>query len=139
MFYKKGEDYYFLRFEIGEEIVTELQKFCEKEKVKLGFIQAIGAVNKAVVGFFHTGSKKYLSNELKGDHEITSLTGTITEMNDSPYLHLHISLADEENNVIGGHLNEAYVSVTCEMIITVLKGSVSRFKAEALGINLLDL
>lgn len=139
MHFKKLRNYYFIRLERGEEIVTQLQSFCEQNKIKLGFIQGIGAVNKAIVGFFDLSRKKYFSSTYEGDHEITGLTGNITEMNDSPYLHLHINLAGSNNIVVGGHLNEAYVSVTCEIIITVIEGSIDRFPDQEIGVNLLHL
>jgi uncharacterized protein len=139
MHYRKGNNYYFLRLESGEEIVEKLLKFCEIENVRSGYVQAIGAINKAVIGFYHFARKEYITTDIEGDHEITSINGSITELNNSPYLHLHINLADSSNNVIGGHLNEAYVSVTCELIVTVLDGSVGRVYDKELGINLLDV
>lgn len=139
MHFKKLQNYYFLRLEQGEEIVAILQSFCEDNQIKLGFIQGIGAVNKAIVGFFDLSRKKYFSSTYEGDHEITSLTGNITEMAGSPYLHLHINLAGSNNIAIAGHLNEAYVSVTCEIIITVIDGSIDRFPDDEIGVNLLHV
>jgi predicted DNA-binding protein with PD1-like motif len=39
--------------------------------------------------------------------------------------------------VIGGHLNQARISVTCEMFIHILDGQVDREKDPETGINLL--
>lgn len=139
MFYKKFGDHYLIRLEKGEEIVSKLTEFCAKERVKLGYVQALGAVNQAVIGFFDTGKRKYRATELKGDHEITNLTGNITSMQGKTYLHLHVNLAGSDNTVKGGHLNKAIVSATCEMIVTCIKGEVGRFQDEELGLNLLDL
>ncbi len=139
MYYKKVEAQYFIRLEAGEEIIEKLKEFCEAEQIKLGYVQAIGAVNRAVIGFFELATREYKSTELLGDHEITGLTGSITEMEDKPYLHLHIMLAGSDNIVKGGHLNKAYVSVTCELIVTTIHGKVNRFRDRELDINLLDL
>lgn len=43
---------------------------------------------------------------------------------------------DENGNAIGGHLNSATVSATCEMIITVIDGTVDRYFDEEIGLNL---
>ena len=39
--------------------------------------------------------------------------------------------------VVGGHLNRAVVSVTCEMVIRILSGAVDRRPDPETGINLL--
>jgi len=139
MKFRKLEKHYMIRFEKGEEIATELQRFCEKEKLYLGKIEAIGAVDKVVIGFFDTVKNEYMTRTISGDHEIVSLIGNLTEMGGNPYLHMHITLADRDYNVRGGHLTEAYVSATCEMVLTTLEGNVTRRRDEVSGLNLLDI
>ncbi|MDO9576252.1 MAG: DNA-binding protein [Candidatus Cloacimonadales bacterium] len=136
---KKMGTVYFVRIDRGEEVVSELKKVCEKHNIKLGKISAIGAVNKATIGFFDVAEKQYHSTILTGDHEITTLLGNITTMDGEIYLHCHITLAGEDQKVIGGHLNEAVVSATCEAIIEEFSGEVNRFRDETLGLNLLDV
>ena len=57
-------------------------------------------------------------------------------MNGGFYCHLHMSAADENGRVFGGHLNSAVVSATCEMIITVIDGNADRRFDEKTGLNL---
>ena len=71
--------------------------------------------------------------------EITSLSGSVTRMDGQVYLHLHTTLADQDNVVHGGHVFELTVGVTCEMFIRVLPGEAGRVKNQDLGINLIDL
>lgn len=87
-------------------------------------------------GVFKTEEKRYLSNEFEGDFEIVSLNGTVSTMNGGFYCHLHMSAADENGRVFGGHLNSAVVSATCEMIITVIDGNADRRFDEKTGLNL---
>ena len=54
------------------------------------------------------------------------------------YSHLHMSAGDEKGNVFGGHLNQAIVSATCEMVITIIHGEVDRKFNEEIGLNLFD-
>ena len=53
------------------------------------------------------------------------------------YSHLHMSAGNEKGEVVGGHLNQAYVSATCEMVIRLIDGKVDRAFDEEVGLNLL--
>ena len=68
--------------------------------------------------------------------EITSLLGNVSQMNGEVYLHLHITLADENYNVHGGHLTSAVISATGEIIIDTIDGIVDREFDEEVGLNL---
>ncbi len=138
MDYKRFENTIIVRIDRGEEILTTLAQVGKKEKVTLGHVRALGATNRFTIGVYKPDEKKYYSNSFTGDYEIVGLTGTITTMDKGYYAHIHMSAGDEQGKVVGGHLNEAWVSVTCEMVIEVIPGRVERTRDEALGINLFD-
>ena len=83
-----------------------------------------------------TDEKKYVANEFHGSFEIVSLHGTINTMDGEFYCHLHMSAGNEKGEVFGGHLNRAVVSATCEMVITLIDGTVDRFHDAQIGLNL---
>jgi len=126
------------RIDRGEEIVSSIINICKNEKINLGKVSAIGAVNRVKIGLFKTGEKKYYSDILTGEFEITSLLGNVTTMDGEVYLHLHINISDSTFKTFGGHLNEAYVSGTCELFIDVIDDHVGRKFSEEVGLNLLD-
>ncbi|MGG7177371.1 PPC domain-containing DNA-binding protein [Clostridium paraputrificum] len=136
MDYRRFENTIVARIDKGEEILTKIKEIAIKENIKLANINGLGAVNDFTVGVFKTKEKKYYSNNFKGDFEIVSLTGTVNTMNGEFYSHLHMSAGDEEGKVFGGHLNEAIVSATCEMIINIINGQVDRKFDEEVGLNL---
>ena len=139
MKYKRFNNTVVARIDIGEEIVDTLSTIAKKENIKLASISAIGAVDKAVIGIFKPSDKKYYSKEYNGDFEVVALNGNITTKDGEVYTHLHIAIGDEENKMFGGHLEKAYVSVTCEMFINIIDGEVDRYLDESININYLDL
>ncbi len=138
MEYKRFENTIIARLDKDEEILEQLEKISRAEDVKLASVVALGAINDFTVGVFNTEEKKYYSNSFSGTFEIVSLTGTISTMNGKYYAHLHMSAGDDNGAVFGGHLNRAVISATCEMVITVINGTVDRSFSDSIGLNLFD-
>ena len=139
MQYKKFGDTYLVRIDLGEDILNSLECLCEKEKIGLARVEAIGAANHAVLGVYDLAEQAYHREELDRFMEITSLTGNVTRKDGKPYLHLHGTFADRDHVIHGGHVLEATVGATCEMFVTVLPGEAERVRDERLGINLIGL
>lgn len=137
MDYRSFGNKYIVRLDKGDEILKSLGDLATKEDIKLGRVSGIGAVNRATIGLFETATKEYHSKELIGDMEIVNLAGNISQMDGEVYLHLHIALGDREFNLYGGHLNSATISVTGEIVVDVIDGSVDRKLDEEIGLNLL--
>ena len=138
MEYRKFGDTYIVRLDPGEEILTQLKVFAEQEGVKMASVTALGAVKDFTVGVFDANAKVYRSNRFQGVYEIVSLVGTINTMNDAFYCHLHMCAADQEGHAFGGHLNEAVISATCELVVTCLPGRTDRVFSEEVGLNLIS-
>ena len=138
MEYRKFGDTYIVRLDPGEEILTQLKVFAEQEGVKMASVTALGAVKDFTVGVFDANAKVYRSNRFQGVYEIVSLVGTINTMNDAFYCHLHMCAADQEGHAFGGHLNEAVISATCELVVTCLPGRTDRVFSDQVGLNLIS-
>ncbi len=138
MKHKTIENKIFVRFDPGEEIVSNLKILCEELDIKAAYLSAIGALGEATIGFFNPEIKEYQQKELKGDFEITSMIGNISRMDGKPYLHIHITLGDKDFNITGGHFDKGIVSATCEMIINKVDGDVARVKGSKYNLNIFD-
>ena len=136
MEFQKFGQCYVVRIDRGEEVVGQLEKFVKENKINLGFVEGIGAADEIKVGLFDPQVQEYYSQVLEGNFEITSLKGNISTKDGEPYLHLHITAADEEFNTHGGHLNRAVISGTCELVVVELDGSVGREFSSEVGLNL---
>lgn len=137
MEFRKFNNYYAVRIDKGEEIVSKIKELCNIEKIKLGIISAIGACNLIEIGLFNVNTREYKTEIFEGMYEITSLSGNITVKDGESYLHMHVNFSDETNTVRGGHFVRANVSAACEVIITVIAGEVSREFDQEIGLNLL--
>lgn len=136
MDYRRFGSTYMLRIDVGEDITGCLMAMCEKEGICLAQVNAIGAADRAVIGVYDLEEQRYHQEKLDGFMEIAGLSGSVTEMNGKPYIHLHAILADQQNVLHGGHVIELRVGATCEMFVQMLEGTVTREKSEELGINL---
>lgn len=127
-----------LRLDVGDEILKAVKEVCEKEDIKLASVTGLGAVSKAVVGLYRVSEQEYVRNVFEQDMELVSLIGNISQKDGEVYLHLHASLADEKGRVVGGHLNEAVISVTGEIWIDPVDGCIGRRVDEKTGLNVWD-
>ena len=137
MDYRRFNDTIVLRVDRGEEIIEKVREVAEREQIRLAQVSALGATDDFTVGVYDVDAKRYDSKTFQGPHEIVSLVGTITEKDGAFYQHLHMSAGNKTCAVVGGHLNRAVVSVTCEMVIRILSGAVDRRPDPETGINLL--
>ena len=138
MEYKRFNDVIYFRVDRGEEVLSKLAKIIEKENIKLATVEAIGATDNFTVGLYSVSKKQYFKNTYKGEFEIVSFLGNITTKDGKPYIHVHIACGDDKNNVIGGHLNECYISATFEGKISIDKGDVVRKVDPITGLNLIS-
>lgn len=139
MEYRRFENTVIARLNKGEEVLEQIQIIAEKEHIRLAQINALGATDNFTVGVYDVAEKVYHKKEFVGAYEIVSLHGNISTINNEIYLHLHMSCADKDGNVVGGHLNRCIISATCEMFIDIIDGSIDRFKDEETGLNLFKL
>ena len=139
MDYRRFGDKIVARIDRGEEIHEQLEKIALQEGVRLAEVSALGAVDDFTVGVYKVAEKQYFANSFQGPFEIVSLTGTISTKDGAYYAHLHMSAGNEKGEVFGGHLNRARVSATCEMVISIIDGTVERRFDPEIGLNLFEM
>ncbi len=104
------------------DLLDQLTAICQKENISLGKVQAIGAVQKAKVGYYNQKTREYQLIEIDRNLEITNLCGNISLRDNKPMVHAHITLADKDGNAFGGHLVQGTIVFACEFIIHILAG-----------------
>jgi predicted DNA-binding protein with PD1-like motif len=124
----------------GEEAFRTISQFADREKITGASVTAIGAVERARVGWFDFDAKRYKPIAVGEQCEVLSLLGDIAEGDDGKAsLHLHAVLGLSDGSVRGGHLLEGVVRPTLEVTIVETAAHLRRKKRPELGIALIKL
>ncbi len=111
------------KLDFSSDLLDELTALCCKEDITLGKITAIGAVQKARVGYYDQKNREYQFVEINKNLEIISLVGNISIRDGKPMVHAHIALSDRDGNAFGGHLAKGTIVFACEFTITAYNGA----------------
>jgi predicted DNA-binding protein with PD1-like motif len=124
----------------GEEAFAALTRFANESGLSAASLTAIGAFQRATVGWFDMASKSYRKIEVNEQCEVLSAIGDIAIGDDGkPSLHVHIVLGLADGSTRGGHLLAGTVRPTLEVILTEVPAMLRRKKKPDLGIALIDL
>jgi predicted DNA-binding protein with PD1-like motif len=125
--------------EPGDEAVAVLTQFARTERLQASQITAIGAFERATVGWFDRSAKEYRRIPVDQQCEVLSLAGDVAEGPDGASLHAHIVLGLADGTTRGGHLLEGWVFPTLEVIVTEAPARLRKVTRPDLGIALIDL
>lgn len=134
-----SEKVYVVRLEKGEEVVHSIEQFCTKENIASALLSALGSIENPTLAHYLVTTKKYTEKKLEGIYELTNLTGNVTQFENKPLVHAHVTLSDEEMHAFGGHLVSATVSATVELTVTKLDKELTKSQNEEIGLKLMDL
>ena len=122
MHWKQIEDEpktFVLVFETGDEIANVLQQFAKEQRLCESGFKTIGALSYAKLGWFNWETKEYdEACVLDEQVELLSLIGDIALRDGEPQVHAHVVVGGSDGTAYGGHLLEARVRPTCELILT---------------------
>jgi uncharacterized protein len=110
---------YAVIFYQGDEAFSGLLEFAESYHVTSAHFTAIGAVSGATVAWFDPQRKMYKKIPVVGQHEVIGMSGDIALYQGKPVVHTHMVVGNADGTTVGGHVLEAYVSPTLEVMVTV--------------------
>lgn len=114
----KREKTFVLVLDTGEEIMENLSSFAREQQLQAAHFTAIGALYKVVVGFFDFQIRDYRQIKIDEQVEVLSLLGDITSgIRNEPKIHAHIVLGKADGTAHGGHLLNAWIRPTLEIIL----------------------
>ena len=118
-----------------QELVSEIVSYCRRNKISSGVvIGIIGSVTKARLNFLQELPGKYVTKEFTGPLEIVCAQGSVALKDDELIVHIHIQLSGLEG-CQGGHLVDAEVFSTAEVVIGELDYQLNRYTDSYTGLN----
>lgn len=105
--------------ETGDEAMTCLRELAAAENLSAAQITAIGALSEAVITYFDWETKEYLEIPVREQVEVASMLGDVALDGDGrPAVHVHLVLGRRDGSAMAGHLKEARVRPTLEVVVT---------------------
>jgi len=124
----------------GEEAFATLTRFANEARITAASITAIGAFERATIGWFDFAAKTYKTIEVNEQCEVLSAIGDVAVGDDGKAsLHIHIVLGLSDGSTRGGHLLAGTVRPTLEVVLTDVPARLRRRKRADLGIALIDI
>lgn len=125
--YKQGRRF-FVKVRPGEHLVESITRLAVEEGIRnAAVLSAIGSVKHVHMNDIKSGAKLPITSarltfhELEGPFELLGLSGNIVRGEDgAPSCHLHIIVSKSSGDVVGGHMQEAEVFATCEIVLVEL-------------------
>jgi len=125
-------------FDKGEEAATGLIEIAQRHNLTAASFTAIGALSDVTLGYFDRERKDYKKIPIKEQVEALALTGNIALGDGQPKAHAHVVVGKSDGTAYGGHLLEAHVWPTLEVILVESPRYLQRKIDPATGLALID-
>lgn len=126
-------------FDKGDEVASGLLSFAKENKLSASHFTAIGAFERVTLGFFERERKDYKRVPIDEQVEVLSLVGDIASDGNEPQVHAHVVVGKRDGTAHGGHLLEARVWPTLEVILVESPKHLRRKLDKETGLALISL
>jgi predicted DNA-binding protein with PD1-like motif len=128
-----------LIFDKNDEVVKELTAFAKVQNLAAAHFTAIGAFSEVTLGYFDREQKDYVRIPVREQVEVLSLVGDVARQDGEPKIHAHVVVGKRDGTAHGGHLLEAHVRPTLEVIVAESPRHLERRTDERTGLPLLKV
>ena len=129
---------YAVIFYQGDEAFSGLLEFADKYHVTSAHFTAIGALNRATLGWFDPQRKMYKKIPINGQHEVIGMSGDIALYHGKAVVHTHMVVGSPDGTTRAGHVLDAYVSPTLEVMVNVDPMAMKKRFDPATDLTLID-
>lgn len=130
---------YVLIFETGDDPMKGLLSFAKENGITAAHFTGIGAFQDATLGYFAWEKKDYLRNPVNEQVEVVSLAGDIATEKGQPKVHAHVAVGKRDGSTMSGHLLEAHVRPTLEVVLQVSPAHLQREMDPESGLALIRI
>lgn len=124
----------------GDEVLSAIKHFAQREKIAAAQITAIGALSDVVLRYFDWEKKDYQSIPVREQVEVASLNGDIALAPDGkPAVHIHLVVGKRDGSAMAGHLGEAHVRPTLEVVLEEQPSYLQKVHDAESGLALIDI
>lgn len=123
--------------ETGDEVAGALRQFATRFNLRGSQFTGIGAFEDVVLGYFDWTSKEYQRIPIQEQVEVLALVGDIGVADGEPRLHAHVVVGKRDGTAHGGHLLEAHVRPTLEVVIVESPAHLERRFDAKTGLSLI--
>jgi uncharacterized protein len=133
-----GRRTFVITLEIGEKVMSTITEFAKELSLGSSSVTGIGAFQRVRLGFFDYERSEFRENVIDEQVEVLSLVGNIADSEEGkPYVHVHVVVGRADATTRGGHLVEAVVRPTLELVIVESPEHLQRRRDEKTGLILL--
>jgi predicted DNA-binding protein with PD1-like motif len=134
-----GMKTFVLVFDTGDEVMSGLKEFAVRCGLTASHFTAIGAFQRATLGYFDWDRKDYDRIAVDNQVEVVTLAGDIAMEAGEPKVHAHVVLGRRDGTALGGHLLDAIVRPTLELTLVETPATLQRRHDPVSGLNLIRL
>ena len=127
-----------LIFDKGDEPVAGLTAFAKAQKLGAAHFTAIGAFSDVTLGYFDRAKRDYEKIPLREQVEVLSLIGDVALDTSEPKVHAHVVVGRADGEARGGHLLEAHVWPTLEVVLVESPRHLRKRHDPETGLALID-
>ncbi len=113
-----GRRKFVLVLEAGEDAVATVIAFAQAQGLGATSLTGIGAFAHAALGYFNPATGEFRQNDISEQVEVLSMIGNIAvDAEGAHKMHVHVVLGCIDASTRGGHLIEASVRPTLELVL----------------------
>ena len=129
---------FMLVFETDEDVLPTFEKWVQEHEITGASFNAIGAFRRATLAYFDIDRREYAPIPVEEQVEVLTLAGNVAMANGKPKIHAHVVVGRRDGTTCGGHLLDAQVRPTLELVLVETPATLRRTVDEATGLPLLD-
>ena len=100
MDYRKIGDFYYLRMDRDDEIISKILEICKKEKISSAIFSGIGGCKEAEIQTYIPEEGKFELEKISGMLELASMNGNVVSDGDEYFHHTHAVFSYKNGEII---------------------------------------